>query len=153
MSPTSASGNMNKAVVRPAGVEDRVALQRLYSSAIAAAMWLPESRRVADDFDEVTQDELVLVCVNAGADILGFISVFVPDRFIHHLYVSPGLEGVGIGSILLATLPAYVSLPWSLKCVLANTRARQFYAKHGWFEAGRGDGADGPYVVLTMHDR
>jgi GNAT superfamily N-acetyltransferase len=143
------AGSIEKHIVCIAGPEDRGALQRLYSAVIAAATWLPESRRVASDFDEVTKDELVLCCVDAEGALEGFISVYVADRFVHHLYVAPGLEGGGIGLTLLESLPRFVPLPWTLKCVLANSRALQFYRKHGWVESGRGDSADGPYLVLT----
>ena len=35
-----------------------------------------------------------------------------------------------------------------LKCVIANTSARAFYATHGWIEVGSGNSDQGPFVLL-----
>lgn len=139
---------MNGRIVRPATPGDSVALRSLYAAAIARADWLPESARGEADLAAATKDELLLVCSAPGGEVLGFASVYVPDRFVHHLFVAPGLEGMGIGTDLLASLPRFVSPPWRLKCLLANSRALGFYARHGWTELGHADGPEGRYALM-----
>lgn len=143
---------MTARVVRPATPEDRAALHSLYSAAVARADWLPESARIDADLASVTKDELILVCSAPTSGVLGFASLYVPDRFVHHLFVAPGHEGMGIGTELLASLPRFVPPPWRLKCLIANSRALAFYARRAWIEIGRDDGPEGPYALLEKHE-
>jgi GNAT superfamily N-acetyltransferase len=99
-----------------------------------------------------TEGEVLLVAVGSDDEPEGFVSVWEPDAFIHHLYVRPGSRQKGIGKQLLESLRSRMRKPWRLKCVRANDRALRFYLRHGWLEISSGIGEDGPYAVLESHE-
>jgi len=80
--------------------------------------------------------------------IAGFVSVWVPDRFIHHLYVSAQYQSQGVGSALLQACEAMYGRPLSLKCDVRNHRAQRFYRSKGWFPRETGMGEEGPWEQL-----
>jgi GNAT superfamily N-acetyltransferase len=90
----------------------------------------------------------LLVAVGSNDEPEGFVSVWEPDAFIHHLYVRNGSRGKGIATKLLNSLANQLPKPWRLKCVRANAAAIAFYLGHGWLEVSSGVGEDGPYAVL-----
>lgn len=53
-----------------------------------------------DDFDRDTVDEYVLLAEEDN-HILGFASLYLPDNFIHNLFVHPDFFCKGIGGLLL----------------------------------------------------
>jgi len=127
-------------------------MERWACAAILEAAWnaaLPDAPRNidAEQFATETVDELVLVAV-ANEGVIGFASIYAPDSFLHHLYVDPRTQGQGIGSLLLRESAARVTAPLTLKCQIANTRARAFYAKHGFAETGCGSDKYGRWVRL-----
>lgn len=87
----------------------------------------------AAEFRRVTEAEEILVAEQAG-QIVGFVSCYRPDRFIHHLYVAPALWRQGIGRALLIQVLARLDGPAKLKCQSANLAARAFYRSLGWTE-------------------
>ncbi|MCG3147997.1 MAG: hypothetical protein PCFJNLEI_01439 [Verrucomicrobiae bacterium] len=101
---------------------------------------------VLSDFEQQTAGEIIYVAVEKKP--VGFISIWEPDRFIHHLYVAPQHQRCGIGKQLLDSLRQWLPLPYQLKCVAKNELARAFYTKHGWREISRGTSADGEYIIL-----
>jgi len=127
------------------------AVEGLLNRALASASWLPPASRGPVDIGAVASGERVVICISEGAQLEGFISVYEPESFIHHLYVEPGREGLGTGTRLLSFLEPVLPFPWRLKCVLANTDALEFYRKLGWREESRGVSEDGPYAVLVRH--
>ena len=135
--------------VRPAADEDCGALQALYSECRELAEWLPEPARASSDFARDTEGERILVAIGASGVLEGFVSVWEPDSFIHHLYVHPQSRAQGVAIGLLASLKS-LPFPWRLKCLRSNAGALGFYANLGWVECGRGDGDEGPYLVLQL---
>lgn len=103
-----------------------------------------------EDFYEETKEELILLAEDNKGEIVGFISVWEPDRFIHHLYIKSAFQGYGIGKRLINTLPMYVPFPYHLKCESKNESALLFYTKTGWREIGRGMNGDDEYRVLQL---
>ena len=97
-----------------------------------------------DTFSALIDGEEVHVAVLDGT-IVGFISVWTTDRFIHHLYVAPLYQGSGIGSILLQLCEELYGLPLSLKCDSCNERAQRFYRRKGWTPTEKGVGTDGSW--------
>ena len=75
----------------------------------------------------------------AGA-LLGV--ALVRDGVLTQLYVSPGWQGRGIGSALLAAVRAEAGEPLRLWVFARNHRARQFYARAG-FEVERATDGSG----------
>jgi len=69
-----------------------------------------------DDFDRETAGEFVLVAV-LNNKAVGFISLWLPDNFVHHLYIDEGHQHKNIGTILLneaiktMNSPVYIKMP------------------------------------------
>lgn len=140
-------------IVRPATAADLGAVQAIYASCIAEASWLPRRARQDSSFADVSVGELVHVAVSGAGTVIGLVSVYVADSFIHHLYVHPDARGAAVGQWLLASLTACMPMPWRLKCVRGNRDALRFYQRCGWVETGAGESEHGPYVVLSLGQR
>jgi GNAT superfamily N-acetyltransferase len=135
--------------IRRATPADLPAVARLYAEIFRDADWLPAAARADADFGRDSSDEQVFVCVHEGR-LQGFISVYVPESFIHHLYVAPQHQRQGVGSALLDSLQPWLARPWRLKCVTANRRALAFYETRHWLPTDRGESEHGEYVLLTF---
>jgi GNAT superfamily N-acetyltransferase len=100
------------------------------------------------EFLSETVDERVVVARTAGGRIVGFASIYLPDNFVHHVYVDPAWKRQGIGRALLSEVVAMAGGQVSLKCQLRNTEALRFYEHEGWtpMEAGQHEGE--PWVRL-----
>ena len=91
--------------------------------------------------------------VRPDGELLGI--ALVRDGVLTQLYVSPGWQGRGIGSALLATARAEAREPLQLWVFARNTRAREFYARAG-FEVERatdGSGNEEREPDLLLRDR
>jgi GNAT superfamily N-acetyltransferase len=104
---------------------------------------------VANFRDEVA-GELIFGSL-IGYQLCGYISIWQPNWFVHHLYVDPPAQGQGIGRALLAyaqTMAGNNSL--SLKCQKLNTRALEFYTAAGFVDSHEsGDDEYGGWVRLV----
>jgi ribosomal protein S18 acetylase RimI-like enzyme len=96
--------------------------------------------------------ETLFVAVGSDDKPLGFLSVWEPDRFIHHLYVRGEARDRGIGRALLRSLRTRLPVPWKLKCLTANDGALAFYMRQGWRKVSSDVGEEGPYFVLEKHE-
>lgn len=103
-----------------------------------------------EDYKQATLGEVIFVAENQDGKILGFVSVWEQDRFIHHLFVAPEYQRNGIGELLINSLFSWLPLPYRLKCVVNNKQALAFYKKTGWVEVERGVGEDGEYLLLEL---
>ncbi|MBK4211204.1 GNAT family N-acetyltransferase [Bacillus safensis] len=93
--------------------------------------WLNPEELHLQDFDQDTQEEQIFLAEDNNK-ILGFISLYVPDRFIHLLFVHPEAAGQGAGDLLLKQAIKVLGTPVTLKCVSDNHNALSFYQKRGW---------------------
>ena len=135
--------------VRLAQPSDAPAVQSIFERALRAADWLPAGAEPDTDFVRNSSCETVHVCTTDDGAVRGFIAVYDPGSFVHHLYVDAAFQGQGVGrAILAAVVDSQPNKPWLLKCVLINTRARAFYANTGWRETATAMGSQGPYAVL-----
>ena len=90
--------------------------------------WLNKQSFSRSDFGRDTQGEEIRVAIKSQR-IVGFSSLWRPETFIHHLYVSPNHLGQGIGTRLLRELQLeHTQL--TLKCMVNNTAAIDFYRYH-----------------------
>lgn len=138
--------------VREAAARDIPALRALFLRARRATFsWRPGEAFQLADFDAQTQGELLLVA-DAGDRPAGFIAVWQPDDFIHHLYVDAQYLRRGIGQALLRALPGWPEKRYRLKCLRRNTAALAFYRACGFGEIGNGAADDGEYLLLESAD-
>jgi GNAT superfamily N-acetyltransferase len=138
--------------IRRAEAKDSAVLARIFmESRLAAFYWQNPARFRLEDFDKETTGEAVFVAEDSSGKLLGFISVWEPDRFVHHLYIAPDQQRRGIGKRLLESLSTWLPLPYQLKCKARNEPACAFYRKNGWVETGRGTDEQGEYLVLELH--
>ncbi|MBB3261857.1 GNAT superfamily N-acetyltransferase [Paraburkholderia bannensis] len=135
--------------IRPAALEDRPALRELFlHTRRATFFWQTAGSFRPGDFDTQTQGEDVLVALEAGTDLTGFISIWRPDRFIHHLFVLPSRQRQGIGPALLRALPNWRVERYRLKCLTRNAAALAFYRAQGFTPIDAGVSEDGAYLLL-----
>ena len=140
--------------IRPYRPADRSRCAQIYVAARRVAFsWVPVEQFTTDDFIRDTADEEIAVAEfrsDGSGMVVGFVSVFLPGRFIHHLYVDPDRRRMGIGRRLVRHAVGIRPGPWRLKCVVANAPAMAFYKSEGWVEEGRGSDDMGPHAALRF---
>jgi GNAT superfamily N-acetyltransferase len=134
--------------VRPFKETDRLALEAIYRDCRSEAVWLPPAAKERAKFSTDTRDEMILVAVGCTDEPEGFVSVWEPEGFIHHLYVRSCSRRKGIGVALLQALEARMPEPWRIKCLRANSAATALYRVHGWKEVSSGVSEDGAFALL-----
>lgn len=135
--------------VRPFEEIDRETLRRLYlDSRNATFTWDPAGSHQASDFDRHTEGEVILVAV-VDDEIRGFASIWVPDSFLHNLFVHPSHKRQGIGQALLKGCDPHFANTPTLKCRQANVNAAQFYHSQGWITLRDETGPEGPYHLMA----
>ncbi len=138
-------------VIRAHAAGDYQTLGEIYhQTRLRAFHWLPPDSISIEDFARDTEGERIWVA-EVNAQVIGFISVWEPENFIHHLYVLPAFAGRNVGSQLLQTCLAYIGYPARLKCVSANTRALQFYRARGWQTLSVDMGPEGEYQLMQIN--
>jgi GNAT superfamily N-acetyltransferase len=136
--------------MRGALPEDAPALREIYLAARAIAFhWLDNSANRLEDFDRDTEGEEIMVALRGG-EIAGFISLWLPDNFVHQLFMHPAHSGQGVGKALLAEGLKRIGRPATLKCLSMNVRAVKFYANNGWQVREADTGPDGPYYLFEL---
>ncbi|MDQ8937087.1 GNAT family N-acetyltransferase [Acinetobacter rudis] len=129
--------------------QDKLALSQLFlQTRIESWSWLDASQWTLQDFEASTQDELILVA-EYGQQYLGFAAVFLPDNFLHHLFVAPQFQNLGVGSALLIAAEKHFTTTGNLKCLSENHAAQRFYIKHAWQVVDSGKCAEGDYVLMA----
>lgn len=111
--------------------------------------WMDTSQFKLSDFDKETDGEDVLVALD-GDLLVGFVSIWTPDNFVHHLYVDEKYHNKGVGTELLKAAVHKVGLPIRLKCEEKNTTAMAFYKQKGFIGKDRGQSNNGTYVLLEL---
>lgn len=99
-------------------------------------------------FEEVTDGERIYVAL-LNDSIVGFASVWEPDRFVHFLFVSPALQRNKVGSALVDALAEIYDGPLTLKCLIKNEAGMAFYRSTGWEQTGDGVSEDGAYALFS----
>ena len=113
--------------------------------------WLDPSEFKLDDFEKHIKGELVFVAIHEEIPI-GFISIWMPNKFIHHFYVDQNYQGKGVGTLLLNAAIQETLLPITLKCLEQNTKAVAFYRKKGFIEKERGPSEHGGYILFELQE-
>lgn len=90
--------------------------------------WIKAETIQQDDLQKATREEDIYVA-EADGIIAGFLAVYPPDRFIHHLFVDEKFRHLGAAQALI-------------------NHAVQIYRDHGWTDEEEGLSQDGPYELL-----
>lgn len=139
---------VNDVKVRPFERFDHDMLAELYvKSRIVAFPWLSPEHFKLTDFDWDTKGESILVML-AGEVIIGFSSSWLPQNFLHNIFIHPDYLRKGYGTVLLGETLKILELPVRLKCQKNNNRAIEFYNYHGWYKVGEGETEIGEYYIL-----
>jgi ribosomal protein S18 acetylase RimI-like enzyme len=77
-----------------------------------------------------------------GSRIVGYM--LLQEEHLDHLYVLPGWQRRGIGSLLLAHAKQLSPRRLQLYAFQRNTAAREFYEAHGFRAVALRDGSDNP---------
>lgn len=135
--------------IRPVVEKDLPGLVNIFNAARRSAGCFREEDVSIENFRKQTEGEAIVVA-EGEEGILGFASVWEPENFIHHLYVSPEFQGQGIGSYLIRACIGKFGLPISLKCNRCNQKAQAFYRRNGWKANKEGVGEFGPWDHLFL---
>ena len=134
--------------IRPPEQVDKTALRRLFLTARQNTFkWAKVSRFKLTDYDAETKDEKVMAAFY-GLRLVGFVSIYMDDNFIHHLYVDEEFQNRGIGTALLNVAASLTGFPLRLKCLEKNTKALAYYQSKGFNETGNGVSDLGVYIDL-----
>lgn len=113
--------------------------------------WLDQSEFQLDDFEKLTQGELILTALINDIPV-GFISIWKPNNFIHHLYVAHEHQGKNIGTELLKAAVKKTTFPLTLKCLEKNSKAVAFYKQKGFVEKEKGMSEHGTYILFELNE-
>ena len=69
--------------------------------------------------------------------LVGILSLFRADNFIHCIYVAPEAQRLGVGRSLVAHLRQETGQPLTLKLDTPNTNAITLYEATGWTRLSR----------------
>jgi GNAT superfamily N-acetyltransferase len=132
--------------MRLAAPGDLEACAEIYLTAAPIAFpWLPSDAIRREQFEAAVQEEELWVA-ETGGTIAGFVSIYLPERFIHSLYVHPARHRQGIGQALLDLALRRCGGQAELKCQEGNRGARAFYARLGWRPVDWGWSTAGPWI-------
>jgi ribosomal protein S18 acetylase RimI-like enzyme len=144
--------------LRPAGTADIDAIGRIWHAGWRAGHLghVPEelhAHRGLDAFVARVPPRLGMTTVaEVGGAIAGFITVI--DAELEQLYVAADARGTGLAAALLERAEQQIGerfeIAW-LAVAAGNARARRFYERHGWHDAGALDyGAEVPGGTLAV---
>lgn len=132
--------------IRALRASDRPACAKLFLDVRRAAFhWLDARQFHLDDFEVATVGESTWLAETDGR-IVGFVSVYPAANFVHHLFVEPAYQNLGVGAALLRHALERIGRPAELKCLSKNVRACAFYRRQGWRAVDRGADELGEYI-------
>ena len=113
--------------------------------------WMKYDSIKLDDFDISTEGELILTA-KIDNEIVGFVSIWEEDKFIHNLFVASNFKRCGVGKLLIDHSVKAVGLPLQLKCTRENLNALHFYLSQGWTIVDEVIGVES-YFLLQYDDK
>lgn len=131
--------------IRTANENDVSQLEKLFLEIRKQTFtWDHPDKFKLEDYKKSTEGEIVFVA-EENMEILGFISIWAQDNFIHNLFIRHNRQNEGIGKLLLNKAIEQFPPPLYLKVVTHNTKACHFYEKHGWEKLSTHKDAPEPY--------
>ncbi len=141
---------MSDIVLRAAQSTDAGATGAILSAFIDETDWMPRLHTRAEDigFAGKMIDRGWMDVATINDLVVGFMARDGVD--INALYVAPQHRSNGVGAALMSHAKAH-NTHLKLWTFDANTRAQVFYARHGFCEIGRTDGADTDEGLPDVH--
>lgn len=140
--------------IRKAQIKDMEQIASIYyESRLASESFLPKEQIQVTDLKRDTVDEEIYVCF-FQQQIIGFLSYYRPDSFIHLLFIDPSFWGKGAGKALINYAINHFTKPLTLKCLANNTRALTFYHHLGFVCIEKVEGEttkDNYYTMQYQH--
>ncbi len=142
---------MKTLLIRKVRDEDTGSLEILFQVTRQQTFKLtnPQSFKIGDYKKSVEGEEVWVAEIDGN--IVGFISLWMRDNFIHNLFVHHDHQGSGIGAKLLKKAEERLSRPMELKVTKNNVNAFNFYERHGWETISIHEDALEPYILLRKH--
>lgn len=112
-------------------------------------LWLDTAAFQLDDFEKHTRGEYILTALIDDIPV-GFISIWMPTNFIHHLYVDKKHQGRKIGTALLKAAIEVTKFPITLKCLENNFKAIEFYKRKGFIAKEIGKSSNGAFILFEL---
>lgn len=105
----------------------------LYNKTVNHSFYRELSKPISqDDMKTMIEGEMIYVASTQGK-VVGFLTYYEPEGFIHLLFIHPDYQGQQIGSLFLEELEKrYPTQDFTLKCLLENKRAIAFYCRKGF---------------------
>jgi len=141
--------NSERATVRFSDRVEPEIIREVFNRSRAGTGCYGDTKLGMRDFGALLEGEAIHIAELNGK-LVGFVSVWAVERFIHHLYVLPEHQGRGVGGALLKACEDIYGLPLSLKCDFCNEAARRFYRNRGWHPLEQGVGDNGPWERLCL---
>jgi ribosomal protein S18 acetylase RimI-like enzyme len=136
--------------IRRARADELTACAALYERVGSATFtWRPKNWFRSSDFLRFAKEEAVYVAESNG-QVLGLVSLFRPENFVHCLYVDTPAQGFGVGRALLAYAAREARGPLSLKVDEPNQRALAFYQKLGFVQRDSGEDHGVRWLLLKQ---
>ncbi|MFT4713444.1 MAG: GNAT superfamily N-acetyltransferase [Candidatus Azotimanducaceae bacterium] len=134
--------------------EDHGCARLIINEARATTTGLPSQGLSIEEFEFQIEGELILGVrrFSEPTELMGFISVWQPESFIHHLYIAQTHQRQGLGGALINEVRKQLGTPLHLKCGKDNTRAQVFYETSGWSRGSVEVGPDGPYINYSLDE-
>ncbi len=141
---------MPEIIIRIASDDDTAELLDIFNNSRLALGCYPDASMSMADFSVLIAEEEIYVATDNNGEIMGFAGIWVPDNFIHHLYVLPDKQGQGTGTKLLNKCVETYGLPLTLKCDQINVAGHSFYEHYGFKAISTGEGDYGTWVEYAI---
>jgi GrpB-like predicted nucleotidyltransferase (UPF0157 family)/GNAT superfamily N-acetyltransferase len=139
-------------IIRKATSGDTDQLEILFQITRKKAFFYhPKNTFQIGDYVKSTEGENVWVADDSGI-IVGFVSTWPADNFIHNLFVHPDFQEKGIGKKLLAVAEDSLKHPMTLKVDMGNLKACRFYESCGWQQVSVHEDAKDPYILYRKNN-
>jgi GNAT superfamily N-acetyltransferase len=136
--------------ILPASAQDQKAIHAIYTQVrLAQFPWIDPLTILPEDFSRDSEGEEVHVAIENDT-VVGFVSVWSPESFIHHLFVARDFQQRGVGTQLLHFACQHHPAPLRLKCIKQNEAAVHFYQQNRWTIVDEGVSEDGPYFLMEF---
>ncbi|HIG42804.1 MAG TPA: N-acetyltransferase [Gammaproteobacteria bacterium] len=131
-------------LIRECRETDMEEVVAVYNQSRASVACFTQGNVSRKDFKSLVKNEQVLLAVREQ-QVVGFVSIWAPEKFIHHLYINPDQQKKGAANALIKSCIERHGLPLSLKSLTANTNACRYYENNNWVAENTGEGSEGIY--------